>query len=200
MPAAVGELGVDLVGDDQKVVLLDDGHQRLQLGAGHDAARGVVGIGQQHRLGAGGDGGFQRLGGEDEAVLLHAAHRYGRAPRQLHAGHIGYIAGVGDEYLVPFLAHGAHDEVYPLAGADGDDDVLGGIRRGKALFHIAGDERAQGGQPAVARVLGVAAADAGDGGVADVPGGDEVRLAHAQRDGVLHFGNDIEKFADARRL
>ena len=29
MPAAVGELGVDLVGDDQKVVLLDDGHQRL---------------------------------------------------------------------------------------------------------------------------------------------------------------------------
>ena len=135
--AAVGQLGVDLVGNDEQVVLFDDGHERLELRARHDAARRVVGIREKQRLRARGDRPFQRLGRQDEAVLLDAAHGDGRAARQLHAGDVGDVAGVGDEDLVPRLADGAHHEVDALARADGDDDVLGRVGGAEALLHLA---------------------------------------------------------------
>ena len=37
-----------------------------------------------------------------------------------------------------------------------------------------------------------------DAGLADVPGRVEIRFADAERDGVLHLGDDVKKIADAR--
>ena len=197
MPAAVGEFRVDLVRNDQKIVLFDDGKDGFQLLLCHDAARGIVGVRQDERLGFGGDGALQLRGREDETVLLHAGNGDGNAPRKLHAGRVGNVAGVGHEDLVARLAHRAHDEVDALARPHRDDDVFGRIVHGKPLGKIARDQLAQGGKPAVARVLRVSALDGFDRRVADVPRRDEVRLAHAQGNGVLHFRHDIEKFTDA---
>jgi hypothetical protein len=36
-----------------------------------------------------------------------------------------------------------------------------------------------------------------DAGLADVPGRVEIRFADAERDGVLHLGDDVKKIADA---
>ena len=200
MPAAVGEFGIDLVRNDQKVVFFEDGYDFFELFARHDAARRVVGIGEHERLGFGGDRRLERFGREYESVFLHAAHGNGRSARKKHAGQVGHISGVGNQNFVARLADGAQDEVDALARADRHDDVLGGIFGGKALRHISGDKLAQGGQPAVARVLGVSALDALDRRVADVPRRYKIRLAHAEGDGVLHLRHDVEKLADAARL
>ena len=40
--------------------------------------------------------------------------------------------------------------------------------------------------------------DGVDAGLADVPGRVEIRFADAERDRVLHLGDDVKKIADAR--
>ena len=50
----------------------------------------------------------------------------------------------------------------------------------------------------VGGVGGVALLQAIDAGLADGPGGHEVRLAHAQGNHILHLGGNVEELADAR--
>ena len=198
--AAVGKFGVDLVGNDQKIVLFDDRHDGFELFFGHDAARGVVGIGQNDRLCTRGDRTFQHFGRDDKPVFAHAFDGDGVRARKMHAGKIGNVTGLGDQNIVADLADRAKDEVDTLARAHGHDDVVGGIGNGKTLKKIAGNEFSEFGNAAVARVLGIAALYGADGSVADMPGRDKVRLAHAEGDGALHFRYDVEKFTDAARL
>ncbi len=84
MLVAVGQLGVDLVGDDQNIRALQHLGDSLQIAALHDAAGGVAGIGQHQRLGLGGDGRLQLLGSQTELVLRLRLHKDGRA--KAHAG------------------------------------------------------------------------------------------------------------------
>ena len=68
-----------------------------------------------------------------------------------------------------------------------------------ALRLIAGDEPHQFRQAPVAGVMGAALPEGINGRVGVIPGGIEIRLAHAQGDDPLHFADDIEKFPDAGR-
>ena len=200
VPAAVGELGVNFVGDDEKIVLFDERDDGFELLLRHDAARGVVGIGEDDRLGAGGDRLFERFGREDEAVLRAAADGHGRAAAQLHDGRVRDVGRVGDQDLIADVAHRAEGKIDALARPHRDDDVLGGIFHRKALFQVPRDEGAQLLKPAVARVLREAALQRADARRTHLPRGDEVGLADAEGDGVGHMLDDVEIFADAAGL
>ena len=181
-------------------MLQNDGHDRLELRLGHHPARRIVRVRKDERLRFGRDRLLQRFGREDEAVFPRAGHGDGRTARELYAGKIRDVAGVGHEDLVPFVADGAHDEVDALARAHGDEDVLGRVLRAEAFPHIPRDLFAQGGKAAVTRILGISALYALDRRVADIPRRDEIGLADAEGDRVFHFGNDVEKLAYPARL
>ena len=198
--AAVGELGVNFVGDDEKIVLFDEGDDGFELLLRHDAARGVVGVGEDDRLGAGGDRLFERFGREDKAVLRAAPDGDGRAAAQLHDGRVRDVGGIGDQNFIADIADGAESKVDALARPHRDDDVLGGIFHRKALFQVPRDEGAQLLKPAVARVLREAALQRADARRTHLPRGDEVGLADAEGDGVRHVLDDVEIFADAAGL
>ena len=61
-----------------------------------------------------------------------------------------------------------------------------------------GDDLAQLEQAQIGGVTGFAPLQGEDGCFADMPGSDEVRLAHAERDDVLHSLDDFKKITDAR--
>ena len=134
VPAAVGELGIDLVGNDKEIVLFDDGDDGFELLLRHDAARRVVGIGEDDRLGAGGEGLFERFGREDEAVLRAAPDRHGRAAAQLHDGRVRDVGGIGDQNFIADVADRAKGKIDALARPHRNDDVLGGRFHRKALL------------------------------------------------------------------
>jgi hypothetical protein len=62
---------------------------------------------------------------------------------------------------------------------------------------VAGQLFAEGEEAGVGGVVGVAGFDGADGGVADGPGGDEVGLADAEGDDVIHGGHDVEEATNA---
>ena len=53
-------------------------------------------------------------------------------------------------------------------------------------------------QAGVAGVRSDPAPHRGHSGIADVPGGGEIRLAHAQRDDIIHADDQVEELADTR--
>ena len=197
---AVGQLGVDLVVDDHDVRVLQHLRDGLVVRARHDAAGGVVGVGQDQRLGFRRDGGAQRLGGQLEGVLHVRGDGHAFSAREGDTGHVGDIAGVGHQHLVAGLHQRADGQIDALAGAHRDQNlVLRVVLRAEALRLIAGDPLPQLQEAPVAGVVGVAGAQGIDGRVGVVPGGAEVRFAHAQGHHVVHHIDDVEKFSYARR-
>ena len=196
--AAVGQLGVDLVGDDHDVGALEYPCDCLEVCALHDAAGGVVGVGQDQRLGARRDGGGQLPGQHAEGDRRVGGDAHGHAAGQPYARHVGDVGGLGDEHLIARLDQRAQRKVDALGRAHGDNDLLFGVvGQAAAVKKIARDFAAQLQRAPVGGVVRLPLLDGVDGGLADVPGRDKVRLAHAQGDGVLHRGHDVEELADA---
>lgn len=198
LEAAVGELGVNLVRDDDDVRIPQHVRDRFQVLPAHDGAGRVVGVGQYERLGARGDGRAQGLRREAE-FLFKAGHDGPRLrARKGDARRVGDVGGLRDEHLVPGGAQRAQTQVDALARADGDEDFLRRI-----VFHVAAapdvlrDQAAELDAPPVGGVLREAVLDRRNRRVPDVPGRDEVRLAHAQGDGLRHLRDDVEEPADA---
>ena len=194
----IGQLGIDFVADHDEVVFHKHVAQALQQRAIQHRAGGVVGIGQNHGLGAGRHGGGQRFGHQGKAVLLAGGHGHGHAARKHHARRVADVAGFGDEHLVAGVHQHAQAKVNTFAGPDRHQNfLLGVVGQVVAVLHIAGDFLAQAERAPVARVGGFAVQEAVDGRVADMVGRDEVRLAHAQRDRAGHGGGHVEELADA---
>ena len=198
---AVGELGVNFVGDHHDIGAPQHIGNGLQIGAAHDAAGGVGGEGQHQHLGLGGDGRLELLGGETELVLRLQLHIHRHAARHLGEGAVAHERGHGHDDLVAGIEQTAQGQVDGLAAAHGDQDLLGVVVvQVKAAAEIVGDLPPQLQHTGVGGVLGVAPLQGVDTRVPDVPGGDKVGLTDAQGDGVGHLLQDVEKLADARGL
>ncbi|MPM54681.1 hypothetical protein SDC9_101460 [bioreactor metagenome] len=65
-------------------------------------------------------------------------------------------------------------------------------------MHVGGDLPPQLGHAGIGGILGKALLQGIYARVSDVPGGDEIRLADAQRNSVLHFLQNVKKPADTR--
>ena len=103
--------------------------------------------------------------------------------------------------LVPRVEQAAQRQVDGLASAHGDNDLFGKIiLQVEAAVQVGRNFPAQLGHTGVSGVLGEALFQGVDPGVPDVPGGNKIRLPDAQRDGVFHLLQNIEKPADAGGL
>ena len=198
MLTAVGQLGIDLVADHHDLMLADDLRQRFQIGAGHNSAGGVVRVRKDQRLGAGRDGRTHLLGGKTEVRILPRFHAHGSSARENHAGAVADIAGFRHQHLVAGGKHGPQGYVNGFAGAHGDDHLrVRVVRRVIAPLQITADLLTQRQQTAIGRILRLAVHNAVNGGIADVIRRNEVRLAHAEGNRVLHGGGQIKETANA---
>ena len=198
---AIGELCVDLVGDHHDVRAPQHLGDGLQVLPAHNAAGGVVGEGQHQDLGPGGDGGAQLLGRKAEFVFRLGLHIDRSAPR--HAGQrtVAHKGGHRHDDLVPGVHHTPQRQVDALASAHGDDDLAGKvIPELEAPLQVGGDLPPQLGHAGVGGIFGKALLQRVDARVPDVPGGDEIRLADPQGDGVLHLLQDVEELSDTGGL
>ena len=121
---AVGQLGVNFVGQHQHIRLAQDGGDLLHLGGTHDCARGVVGIREDQQLRPGRDGRAQLVGGQAELILGAGGNMHGHAAGQLGDRLIADKARLRDDDLIPGLDHRTDGQVDGLAAADGDQDVI----------------------------------------------------------------------------
>ena len=198
LPPAVGQFGVDLVRNHQDIRIFEHLGERFKIRPLHDAAGGVVGIGQDQRLGAGRDARLQLLRKQFEAVIRAGGDAHRHAARKVHAGRIGNIGRIGNEHLIARLQHRAQRKVDALGCADGDDDFIVRVIIDAATdVQIVRDFTAEIQVAPVGGIVRPPLLDGVDGRFADVPGRDKIRLAYAQRDRVLHGADDIEELADA---
>jgi hypothetical protein len=195
--AGVGQPVVDLVGDQVEVVPLGQRDQRLQRGPRLHGAGRVRRRAEQDRLGARGERGGDQVGVDGETVLPAGRHRHRDAAGEPHARLVGDVAGFRHDHLVAGVEQHPQRQVQALRDAGGDQAlgarvVVGAVAAGQ----VGADQLAQPEQPGVGGVGGVAVLQGVDPGLADPPRGDEVRLADAQGDHVVHLRGDVEELAD----
>ena len=199
MQSVVDQFPVDFVGEDHKVVFLDDGDEGFEVGFLHDAASRVVGEGDDDCFGFVGDCRFDFRGIEFEFVLDAALDRNGSGARQRHQGSVAHEAGLGDEDLVAGSAHGAERRVETFGRAYGDYDfACGVVVHADESVEIFGNRLAQVDETGVGGVLGLAVENALNTSAAEFFGGDEVGLADAERNAIFARCRDFEEFSDAR--
>ena len=180
---AVDQVFVDLVGDDPDPPFHRPLADRLDLGRGVDRAAGVGRGHEDQRLG---------LVGDELVELSHAGAVAGGlvgrdldhdAPAQVH--HLG-VRGperCGQQYFVTAVQQGRERVVQRLFAPVADEHLVGGDRQAGVPGGLGSDGLAQRGLTGgrgVPVALGVAGGD--DGGLDDVVGGGEVRLACAETD------------------
>ena len=194
-----GELGVDLVGSDQQVLLDGELGDGLELGAIGGAAGRVGREVQDEQLAAGLPGGAQGGRIERELVGGDGADRDGLGVAERDARSVAHVAGLVVEDLVAGVERRAQEDIERLGDADGPEDLgLGIVFRTVITGDVARDLLAELLGAAVVRVGSATLLKRSDRGLADMIRRDEVRLADAERDRVLHLGDDGEEIADAR--
>jgi hypothetical protein len=198
---SVDEAAVDFITDDYEVVLYGQPGDLLQLVALDDGAGGVVRVAQQNDLGARRNGLRNRLGLDLEAVLDVCPHGHNHAARQHDIGLVSNVAGVGHDHFVAGIEQCAQRRINTLADAHGDHD-LGArvILKPVAPLEVGRDGLTQLQCAVVGGVVGLTLLDGLDARLANVVRSDEIRLADAEGDDVLHGSRDVEEPADARWL
>lgn len=108
---------------------------------------------------------------------------------------------VDHQDLVARLNDGADSKVDGFAAADRDDHfVFRVVFHAEAAFEIRGNGFTELHKSGIGGIIGLAFFKGIDGGVADMPWRDKIRLTDRKGDNVVHFVEDIEKFSDSRRL
>ena len=183
----VGELAVDLVGDQVEIVLFGQAGQHLQLGGGVDGARRVAGVGDPDGASARRDELLDDGGGGQVEPLL-GLRGDGHELRQGGLGErvVVRVEGFGDQQLVAGVADGHDGEPQRLAAAVGDVDVVALVGDVPGLVV---------GADGVAEVVVALRGRVGDGLHLEVPdglevlvGGLDVRLADVEVEDLFPLG------------
>ena len=124
---AIGQLGINLIADNQQFPLPDYLGQFLQFFTAHDRTGGIVGIGQNQRLGPRGDCFPDTLRRKAEVRVLPGFHAHGRTAGKNHAGAIAHIAGFRHQHLVPVGDQRPQRHVDGFTGANRHQNLLLGI-------------------------------------------------------------------------
>ena len=124
--AVVKEVFVDFVGDDQQVMLGDEGGELLELGAGEDFAAGVGGRVEDQGAGSRGDGIAQ-------AVKVHGPIGFGERDDDrldalcLEGADMVPVDGFEEQDFIAGIEEREASGVESAGGAGGDEDFLLGI-------------------------------------------------------------------------
>jgi len=193
------QLGINFVAQHDEIFFHRELRDGFDLRAVARAAGGIARQVEHQNFAARLPCGAERVHGEREAVLRKRRHGHGDAVRERDARRIADVARLVIHHLVAGIDERAAGEVEAFADADGDDDFI--FRRVddvEILLDVFADGTAQFDEAEVGRVMRLALFERVDAGLADVPGRVEIRFADAERDGVLHLGDDVKKIADAR--
>ena len=191
----IGQFPVDFVGHYKYI--MSDNHlgNGLQILPLHNCAGGIVGKGQNQKLGSVRDRRLQLLRGQTEFIFRLQINDNGRSPRHNGTGLVGDIAGLGNQHFLPRIQHGPHSDVDSLGTSHGDQHLLYGVIVHSVLpVHIMADLLAQLFQPCIGGVKGSSLFQRIDSLVPDMPGRIKIRLAHAQGNCVLHLADNVKKF------
>jgi len=195
---AVDQPIVDLVREHDQVMLLRNLRDLLQALTAEHRAGGVVGIADQQRLAGRGDGRLDLDAGDLEIVGELGGDGYRRAAGKDHLSRVGHKAGLRHDHLVARVQQRGQRQIERLADAHRHQDlVLRIVVDPVERLQLLADGPAQINGAGIRGVAGLAALQAGDAGLQDHIGGDEIRLADAQADHVVHGGGDVEELADA---
>ena len=132
LEVVVDEAGVDLVGDDVDVLALDDLGQRQQLFLRVGAAGRVGGVIEDDGLGRRRDRGLERLGGQQEPVLLPRPDDDGLALGQGDALGVGHPIGGRHDDLFALVDQGLNEVEEGALRPGRDDDLLRAGTRGRS--------------------------------------------------------------------
>ena len=199
IPVGVHQGAVDIVAEDKDGLVLQDVVDGVQGLLGVDAAGGVVGRGEDHRLGFGSDGPGQRLRVDLEGVVLRG-QGHGHAPAQPGDGLVEAEGGGGDDDLVPGIEHRGKRQEQALRGADGEDDLLRGVVQAVDPGLKIRDGLQHVGIAVAGGIVGIVGVQGGLGGLLDGVRGIQVRLADGQGAGSGGVPHQKSKPADAGKL
>ena len=185
LEVAIGEVLVHVVGEDPDMRMLhQDIGQRLHLGPAIGRARGVGGRVEDHPLRLRRDGALEILGLELEVgFLLRLDEDRGAAAQRHHLG-VAHPVGRHADHLVARVQRGKQGVVDHMLAARGHDGLRGLVVEIVLALELAGHRLAQRLDAGDGRVLCLAPADGVDGGVLDVVGRVEIRLADRKRNHV----------------
>ena len=120
---SIGQLSINLIGDHEQVMFLHDLCDLFQIFPLHDRSGRVIWKWEHQKLGLGGQLLKKLFRGQAELVLLLQLDHHRYAVCQHCAGQIGYIAGLGDQYLIPRVDHSPHSDIYGFAAAHCHHDL-----------------------------------------------------------------------------
>ena len=174
------QLGVDLVGSDQEILLDGELGDGLELGAVGGTAGRVRREVQNEQLATRLPGGAE--GGRIKRKLVggHSANRDGFGVAERDARRIAHIAGLVVEHLVAGVQGRAEQDIEGFGNADGAEDFgLGIVFRAVVFGDVAGDLLAELLSAAVIRVGRAALLEGRNRGLANMVRRDEVGFADA---------------------
>ena len=99
----VCQFGINFIGYHEQVLFQDYFCNFFQFLFFHDGTRGVVGEGENENLGPVCNLLQKLFRGQLELVLFLQLNGHRHAVRQGDTRHIGHIAGLGNQYLIPFI-------------------------------------------------------------------------------------------------
>ena len=163
-----------------------------------NGARRVARVVEQQGLGPRRDGSFD-LGRIEREVFVDRrvdAHRH--AAGEDDARSVGHVRRLVDDDLVARVQCRAAGHVQRLRGADGDQDLLGGVVPDAVQpLQVMGEGATQFDRAVVAGVVRSSSGQRMASRLDDLLRGVEVRLPHPEADDVGHRGHDVEEAADA---
>ncbi|MNH09413.1 hypothetical protein D3C79_688670 [compost metagenome] len=184
MLALKQQLAVDLIGDQPQVMFDAQVRQALPGGLGQAGAGGVVRAVEQQGARARGNQPSDIIGVDPKALLRAHRHRY--HPGCAGAKHclVGHVHGLGDDHLVArveqALGHAIQRTLRP-----GQHHHFQRVDRLPAMSGVvSGNGTAQGFAAAHIGIMGMAGAQAVDGGIDNRLRGIEIRVANRQQDDV----------------
>ena len=165
-----------------------------QLFTVHHRAGRVTRIADEQHLSARGHRGLDLRRGQHKVVRCIGRYIDYRAPCQDHIGSIRYEAGLRNEHFIPCVDQRLHRQVHRLADADRNQHLRLRIIGGRviAFRQHPGHGRAQVQHPCIGGIRRVSLAQTVSAGVENRRRRNEVRLADAQADHVVHGCSKIE--------
>ena len=131
----IGQLGINLIGKHEQVVLDNDIRNRLQILAFHDRSGRIVRKWQDEDLGLVRDSLLQLLRRQTEIVFFLQLNDLRHAACQHRAGQIGHVARLRDQHLIARIDHRPQRNVNGFAAADRHKDLRARIV-GQGIFAI----------------------------------------------------------------
>ena len=196
-----GELGVDLVGNNENVRVAQNRGNGFKVCLFHNGTRGVAGVGQNERLGARCNGSFELLCGQLKGVFCLGFNNDGLATAKSGDGLVANVTGLGNNDFIAGGSDCADAGVNGFGAANGYENFAHRVI-GNAVFSfdVVADFLAQDLKAAVRCIAGLASLKREDARLANFPRGGKIRLANTQGDNVLHGVCNVKEFTNARRL